>query len=192
MVEQLAISERRACRLAGLSRTSLRRSADTPEDSQELRERIRELAYRHKRYGYRRIHDLLRIQGLVVNHKRIWRLYREQNLAVRKRRKAKRPDSVRVPRPQAVAINEVWSMGFVSDSLANGRRIKCLTVVDDFSREAVDIAVTTVFRGRMSSGFWIRRPVFAVIRKRFEPIRGRSLPAGLSWPGLMLTALSIC
>lgn len=141
MVEQLAISERRACRLAGLSRTSLRRSADTPEDSQELRERIRELAYRHERYGYRRIHDLLRIQGLVVNHKRIWQLYREQNLAVHKRRKAKRPDSVRVPRPQAVAINEVWSMDFVSDSLANGRRIKCLTVVDDFSREAVDIAV---------------------------------------------------
>ena len=76
-----------------------------------------------------------------MNHKRVYRLYRDANLAVRRRKKAKRPLNERVPLQLALTVNEVWSMDFVSDSLSNGRRIKCLTVADDFSHECVDIAV---------------------------------------------------
>jgi len=84
---------------------------------------------------------MLRKQFPGVNHKRIYRLYRQANLTVKKRRKVKRPFQERVPLQIAKSINEVLSMDFVSDSLANGRRIKCLTVVDDFSKESVEIAV---------------------------------------------------
>jgi hypothetical protein len=93
------------------------------------------------RFGYRRIHDLRRPELPGVNHKRIYRLYSVANLAVRRRKKAKRPVNERVPLQLAQGVNEVWSMDFVSDSLANGRHIKCLTVADDFSHECVDITV---------------------------------------------------
>jgi transposase InsO family protein len=84
------------------------------------------------------VHDLLRQDFPGVNHKRVYRLYREANLAVRKRKKSKRPLNERVPLQLAKAVNEVWSMDFVSDSLSNGRRLKYLTVADDFSHECVD------------------------------------------------------
>ena len=78
---------------------------------------------------------------IVVKHKRVYRLYKIANLAVRRRKKVKRPPNERVPLQIARKVNDVWSMDFVSDSLSNGRRIKCLTVADDFSHECVDIAV---------------------------------------------------
>lgn len=102
---------------------------------------IIDLAQTRRRFGYRRIHDLLRRKFPQVNHKRVYRLYSAANLAVRKGKKAKRPVSERVPLQIAQSVNEVWSMDFVSDSLANGQRIKCLTVADDFSHECVDIGV---------------------------------------------------
>ena len=86
------------------------------------------------------MHDLLRTDFPGVNHKRVCRLYSDANLAVRKRKKVRRP-AARTPLNIATQVNEVWSMDFVSDSLANGRRLKCMTVTDDFSHEAVDIAV---------------------------------------------------
>ena len=109
--------------------------------TQELSGKIVEIAHARRRFGYRRIHDLLRPSFPGVNHKRVYRLYSAANLAVRKRKKVKRPASERVPLQLARAVNEVWSMDFVSDSLSTGRRIKCLTVADDFSHECVDIAV---------------------------------------------------
>ena len=109
--------------------------------TQKLSAAIIQIDQARRRFGYRRIHDLLRPAFPGVNHKRVCRLYSEANLAVRKRKKAKRPVNERVPLQIAQRVNEVWSMDFVSDSLANGRRIKCLTVADDFSRESVDIAV---------------------------------------------------
>ena len=140
MIELLDISERRACSYAGLSRTSYREPPRT--DAQpELSARIVELAHERRRFGYRRIHDLLTREGHAVNHKRVWRLYRVNDLAVRKRRKAKRISNERKPLLRPTAVNQVWSLDFVMDALANGRRIKCLTVVDDFSRECVDIAM---------------------------------------------------
>ena len=141
MIEQCDLSERRACRLAGLSRDSYRHPPEADAVTQELSSKIVEIAHARRRFGYRRIHDLLRPSFPGVNHKRVYRLYSAAKLAVRKRKKVKRPASERVPLQLARAVNEVWSMDFVSDSLSTGRRIKCLTVADDFSHECVDIAV---------------------------------------------------
>ncbi|NRT58366.1 putative transposase [Leptothrix sp. C29] len=109
--------------------------------TEALKTRIVEIAHVRRRFGYRRVHDLLRAEFPGVNHKRVYRLYSAANLAVRKHKKARRPPAERTPLNIATKVNEVWSMDFVSDSLANGRRLKCLTVADDFSHEAVEIAV---------------------------------------------------
>lgn len=140
MIEHFDLSERHACSLVGLSRDSYRHPPEPDVTTVALSAAIVEIAQARRRFGYRRIHDLLRQEFSNVNHKRIYRLYSEADLSVRKRKKAKRPTSERVPLQLAKAINDVWSMDFVSDSLANGRWIKCLTVADDFSHECVDIA----------------------------------------------------
>ena len=141
MVDQFHLSERRACRLVGLSRDSYRHAPQESQMNQDLSAKIIEIAHVRRRFGYRRIHDLLRPDFARVNHKRVLRLYQQANLSVRKRKKAKRPVTERVPLQLARAVNEVWSMDFVSDSLASGRRIKCLTVADDFSHESVEIGI---------------------------------------------------
>jgi putative transposase len=135
------LSERRACRLVGLSRDSYRHPPETDQMTKDLTGKIVEIAQVRRRFGYRRIHDMLRLEFPGVNHKRVYRLYSQANLAVRRRKKVKRAASERVPLQLAQGVNEVWSMDFVSDSLANGRRIKFLTVADDFSHECVDITV---------------------------------------------------
>ena len=141
MIEVLDISQRRACSYAGLSRTSYRQAPTMDAATQALGARIIELAHQRRRFGYRRIHDLLTREGHDVNHKRVWRLYKLNDLAVRKRRKAKPVQLQRAPLQASRHVNDTWSADFVMDALAGGRRIKCLTVVDDFSRECVDIAV---------------------------------------------------
>ncbi len=139
MIAEHHLSERRACRLVGLSRDSYRHPPEADQATIELSAKIVEIAQIRRRFGYRRIHDMLRPEFPGVNHKRVYRLYSEANLTVRKRRKVKSTPAERVPLQIAKSVNEVWSMDFVSDSLANGRRIKCLTVADDFSHECVDI-----------------------------------------------------
>ena len=141
MVQQCDLSERRACRLVGLSRDSYRHPPEADAMTQALSSKIVEIAHARRRFGYRRIHDMLRPHFPGVNHKKVYRLYSAANLAVRKRKKAKRPANERVPLQLASTVNEVWSMDFVSDSLSTGRRIKCLTVADDFSHECVSISV---------------------------------------------------
>ena len=160
MIEQFQLSERRACRLVGLSRDSLRNPPMASEQTQALRCRIVDIAHQRRRFGYRRVHDLLRRDFPGVNHKRVYRLYREANLAVRKRKKSKRPLNERVPLQLAKAVNEVWSMDFVSDSLSNGRRLKYLTVADDFSHECVDIAVDFGIAGEYVTRLLDRAAVF--------------------------------
>jgi len=135
------LSERRACRLVGLTRDAYRNPPAPSAQEEALSKKIVEIAHARRRFGYRRVHDLLRPQYPGVNHKRVYRLYCEANLAVRRRKKVRRPPAERTPLTIATQVNEVWSMDFVSDSLANGRRLKCLTVADDVSHEAVDIAV---------------------------------------------------
>jgi len=142
MLEATTMSERRACRLAGLSRDAFRHPPEQAPATQALSARIIELAQvRRRRFGYRRLHDLLRLEYPAVNHKKVYRLYREANLAVRRRKKGRRPPGDRQPLSSATVPNAVWSMDFVSDALANGRRLKCLTVADDFTHECVDITV---------------------------------------------------
>lgn len=141
MVKTFTLSERHACRLVGLSRDSYRNPPMLDAMTQTLSAKIIEIAQVRRRFGYRRIHDLLRPTFPGVNHKRVYRLYNDANLAVKRRRKAKRPSNDRQPLRVAQRLNEVWSMDFVSDSLVNGRRLKCLTVADDFSHECIDIPV---------------------------------------------------
>lgn len=134
------ISERRAIRITGFPRSSMRyRSLRAPQD--ELRIRIRELAAQRPRWGYRRIHVLLRREGWPVNRKRVQRLYREEGLAVRRKGKRRRSQVPRLVREPLGRANKRWSLDFVSDTLSNGRTFRCLTVVDEFSRECLAIHV---------------------------------------------------
>jgi putative transposase len=160
MIEQFQLSERRACRLVGLSRDSFRNPPMASEQTQALPCRIVDHAHQRRRFGYRRVHDLLRRDFPSVNHKRVYRLYREAYLAVRKRKKSKRPLNERVPLQLAKAVNEVWSMDFVSDSLSNGRRLKYLTVADDFSHECVDIGMNFGISGQYVTRLLDRAAVF--------------------------------
>lgn len=141
MRQGIPISERRACGLIQIARTTLRRVLEEPEENVRLTARMVDLAQARRRFGYRRIHDLLRREGVRVNHKRVYRLYTGVGLSVSKRRRRKLVMLDRQVLQQPAGPNEVWSMDFVMDALANGRRIKCLTVVDDFTRECLDIAV---------------------------------------------------
>lgn len=110
--------------------------------------RIREIAATRVRYGYKRIHVLLRREGWQVNHKRVHRLYCEEGLNLRVRNKRKRPGAaLRFPRQQAQGMNDTWSMDFVSDSLFNGSRFRVLTVVDNYSRECLALEVGQSIRG---------------------------------------------
>ena len=137
MQDETTISQRRACCLVGLSRSVLSyRSAKQRSDAQ-LQSRLRELAAKRKRFGYRRLHVLLRREGYVVNHKKVYRLYREADLAVRQRKRRRGLAVARQPLQLPQYANQIWSMDFVMDSLANGRRLKNLTIVDDLTRESV-------------------------------------------------------
>lgn len=130
------LSERHALRVIGMSASSLRYQA-APDRNQALRERIVALAHRHRRYGSGMIYLKLRQAGLQVNHKRVERLYAEARLQVRRRKRKKVPVADRQPLGRPQAANQVWSMDFVFDRTADGRVIKCLTVVDDATHESV-------------------------------------------------------
>ena len=106
------------------------------EDLTALAMRITELARTRVRYGYRRIHELLRREGWCINHKRVYRLYTIMGLQVQIRRKIKRASHTRVPIAQPETSNEHWSMDFVADMLDNGRRFRILTIIDNFTRES--------------------------------------------------------
>jgi putative transposase len=136
----------RACGLVGISRALYGYQAKRSDDG-ELRTRIESIAAQKHRYGYRRIQVLLRREGWSVNVKRTYRLYREAGLAVR-RRKHKRSGSLeRQPLPLPQAPNVSWSMDFVADRLAGGRGLRCLAIVDNFSRECLAIEVDTSITG---------------------------------------------
>lgn len=134
-LKRCRVSERRACRLAGFSRSAAWAPLKGRDDG-ALRSRLKVLAEHYPRYGYPTLHAMLKNEGLVINAKRTYRIYREEGLQVRtkKRKKLVRP---RIPMVVPSRVNERWSMDFVSDQLANGRRLRVLNVVDDFSRECV-------------------------------------------------------
>jgi putative transposase len=140
------LSERRACALIGLSRTVLHYVSRPTDDA--LQRRLIELAGERRRFGYRRLHTLLEREGFEANHKRVHRLYRQAGLAVRRRRKRDRVAVERRPLQVPLGPNHTWSMDFVFDALANRRPIKCLTVVDDCIKEAIEILVAKRINGQ--------------------------------------------
>ena len=136
-MDQYRISCVRACRLGGISRAGWYKKSRA-KDQTALRMRIREIAMNRPRFGYERIHIVLRREGWKVNHKRVRRLYRLEGLQVRMRnRRRKRLSLHRGPAPRPMAASERWSMDFVHDQLANGQAFRVLTVVDNWSRESV-------------------------------------------------------
>ncbi|RZU48111.1 putative transposase [Fluviicoccus keumensis] len=139
-MHRYGISERRACQLAQVNRKTFRQPARPDRDS-PLRQRLRELAEQRRRFGSPRLHALLRREGWHINHKRVERVYREEGLSLRLRKRRKRPSHLRIVPPSPTGPNESWAMDFVSDTLNNGRRIRMLTLVDTWSRECQWIEV---------------------------------------------------
>jgi transposase InsO family protein len=151
LVRQLitkGLSERRGLVAVRMSASAFR-YVPRPDRNGELRERIQALAQRHKRYGVGMIHLKLRQAGMLVNYKRVERLYQEAKLQVRRRKRKKVLLGERQPLLRPTAANQVWSMDFVFDRTADGRVIKCLTIVDDATHEAVAIEVERAISGLM-------------------------------------------
>lgn len=142
---QHGVSERRALRTLGFGRSSHR--YQVRKDDQKLGKRLQELAEERPRFGYRRLHVLLRREGETVNHKRVWRVYKAPLLSVRKKTRRKRTVQRRMPPAVPSKPNERWSMDFVSDQLANGQRFRVLNVVDDFTRECLVCFADTSITG---------------------------------------------
>jgi putative transposase len=132
--EVFQFSERRACIIVGLCRNSFRYQAK-PKNDDEIRSRLRELAQQRRKFGAPMLHTLLRREGHLINHKRTERIYREEGLSLRMKKRKKRISHLRVVLDKPERVNQHWSMDFVSDNLYNGRRFRVLTVVDNFSRE---------------------------------------------------------
>jgi putative transposase len=161
--ECFALSERRACRLIGLARASHRYRA-RPDANTGLRKRLRELAEERRRFGYRRLDVMIRREGIEVNRKRVERLYREENLSLRGPRRRKRRSGLRVAHPAPSRPNERWSMDFVTDGFADGRRFRVFTLVDDFTRECLALVPDVCLTGRR-----VAQALAQVVRERGLP-----------------------
>jgi len=147
MIEQLRLSQRRACTLVQVSRTVMHYRPRPDALNEWLRHRLKALAEKHRRYGHIRLFILIRREGVLVNHKRTERIYRAEGLSLRIRRRRKFAAVARNPLPAAVKPNERWAMDFIQDSLWSGRKFRTLSVVDTFSRECMTIEVDTSLPG---------------------------------------------
>lgn len=141
------------------------RYAHRRSDDGDLRSRLREIAAERRRLGYRRLGIMLAREGIVMNHKKLLRLYREEKLLVRRRRGRKRAMGTRAPMALPQGSNQRWSLDFVSDTLICGRRIRILAVVDDFTRECLALVVDTSL-----SGTRVARELDAIIAIRGKPL----------------------
>jgi putative transposase len=162
-IKDKGYSQRGACALVGLEPKTYRYASQRPDDG-ALRQRLKELALERGRFGYRRLYILLRREGVVVNHKKLYRLYREERLMVRKRGGRKRALGTRAPMAIPQGKNQRWSLDFVLDALACSRRFRILTVVDDFSRECLALVVDNSL-----SGIRVARELDRVVETRGKP-----------------------
>jgi len=144
------VSERRACAALAVDRTSVRYRGNRLDDA-PVRARLRELAAVRRRFGYRRLHVLMRREGLMMNHKKFRRLYREERLQVRRRGGRKRAIGTRAPMTIPQGPNQRWSLDFLSDAFTDGRRFRILAVVDDFTRECPALIADTSLPGSCAS-----------------------------------------
>ena len=156
-------SERRACQLAGIGRSSCRYQTRRREDA-VLRARLRELAGERRRFGYRRLTVMLRREGWAVNDQRVYRIYCEEGLAVRRRQRKRLKAEARKPLALPTQANQVWTMDFTHDNLASGRKFRTLNWMDGFTREAPRIEVDTSLPGRR-----VMRALEGVAGKRGYP-----------------------
>lgn len=156
-------SQRRACGLLAFDR-SVGRYEPKLKNDEDLKSKIVSIAHERKRFGYRRIHIMLKREGLRVNHKKVYRLYKETGLKVRRRSGRKRALGSRIPAEILNKPNQRWSLDFVSDALADGRRLRVLTIVDDFTRECLKMVVDTSI-----SGIRVARELSDLIAKRGSP-----------------------
>jgi putative transposase len=159
----LGLSERRACTIVGADRRMIRYRSRRPPDT-ELRHRLRALANERRRFGYRRLFILLRREGEPSGINRIYRLYRDEGLTVRKRRARRRAVGSRAPLLVTVRANARWSLDFVHDQFACGRRFRILNVVDDVTRECLAAIPDTSISGRR-----VARELTALIARRGKP-----------------------
>jgi len=163
-INEKSYSQRRACGLIGLDPKTYRYASRRSDDA-DLRARLRALASERRRFGYRRLHILLRREGIELNHKKLFRLYREERLTVRRRGGRKRAIGTRAPMTLPQGPNQRWSLDFVSDMLADGRRFRVLVVVDDFTRECLALVVDTSL-----SGIRVSRELDALVDQRRRPL----------------------
>jgi len=160
---ELGFSESRACGLIRMSRSSYRYTSRRPADD-EVRKRLRALAAKRPRWGYRRLRILLQREGIEMNHKRLYRLYTEEGLKVRRKRRKRIAGLPRNPVPRPDRPNRRWSLDFMSDTLLDGRCFRTLNVVDDFTRECLAIEVDTSIPGRR-----VVRVLERLVAERGEP-----------------------
>lgn len=158
-------SQRRACRLVGLAPKVFRYRTRRSDDG-VLRTRLKALAAQRRRFGYRRLHLLLKREGVVVNHKKLYRIYREETLVVRRRGGRKRALATRAPNRTSVGPERPLVACFVSDAFSDGRRFRVLTVVDDFTRECLALVADTSL-----SGHRVARELDTLIAARGSPAR---------------------
>ena len=161
--EKHGVSQRRACDVLKVDRSSVRYMSTRPDDA-DLREAMKKVASERRRFGYRRIHVMLERQGIVMNQKKLRRLYREEKLQVRKRGGRKRALGTRRPMLVPDRFNERWSLDFVSDAFTDGRRFRVLAVVDDYSRECLALVADTSL-----SGLRVTRELTQLIEHRGKP-----------------------
>src|SRR5918994_5188674 len=157
------LSERRACAITGVDRSMVRYRSRRPDDA-VLRSRIRELAAERRRFGYRRLHVLLRREGLLLNRKKTQRLYREEGLMVRRRRGRKRAIGTRAPLVVAGRPNARWSIDFIHDQMACGRRFRILNILDDVTKECLAAIADTSISGKR-----VARELTALVAWRGKP-----------------------
>ena len=163
LVQMHGMSQRRACEVIGADRTSVRYRSRRPDDS-AVRTRMRELAAERRRFGYRRLHVLLRLEGYVVNRKKTQRLYREEGLMVRRRRGRRRATGMRASLATVALPNERWSLDFVHDQFTSGRRFRILNIVDDATRECLAAIADTSISGKR-----VVRELEALVTRRGQP-----------------------
>ncbi len=165
LITHFGLSERKACKFSNLSRNVYRYESRKPDES-DLRDRIKFLACRYPRYGSPRICILLRREGLRINHKRVERIYREEELSLRRKRKRRIRSEGREKPENPIRPNQQWSMDFMSDSIAGGRRFRTLNVIDEFTRECLALNVDLNI-----GGLAVTRTLEPLINRRGKPER---------------------
>lgn len=141
------LSVSRACRLVTLQRSTYHYKAAKADNEVAIVNRMQELIEKHKSWGYPIIHNVLRREGLVKNPKRTWRIYKENNLTLKVRKRHKRASMLRLELTESTRPNERWAMDFMSDGLWNGRKFKALTILDIFTKECLAIEIDTSING---------------------------------------------